>query len=256
MKTALALAAAAVGAIAVLLASRIGGSPSQELAPLPAPPEPAFAVPPPTALEEPSPAARWTVVLRSVAARAAPLATADVRGPLAMQTPEGTANVVLVLGRHVDAHDELWIKVAIPGLPAAASGWVPRSSLGAYHAVRTRLVVDLERQTATLLRDGRSVFRAPVGVGTPAFPTPRGEFFVRSRLTDFASAFYGPLAFATSARSPNATDWPGGGVVGIHGTDRPGLLPGRVSHGCIRLRNDDILRLGHLMSVGTPITIR
>ena len=52
------------------------------------------------------------------------------------------------------------------------------------------------------------------------------------------------------------TDWPAGGFVGIHGTDRPELIPGRVSHGCIRLRNADILRLGRLMPVGTPITVR
>jgi lipoprotein-anchoring transpeptidase ErfK/SrfK len=44
--------------------------------------------------------------------------------------------------------------------------------------------------------------------------------------------------------------------VGVHGTDRPDLIPGRVSHGCIRLRNRDILELGRLMPVGTPITIR
>jgi len=52
------------------------------------------------------------------------------------------------------------------------------------------------------------------------------------------------------------TDWPGGGFIGIHGTDAPQLLPGRVSHGCIRLRNEDILRLRKLMPVGTPVTIR
>jgi lipoprotein-anchoring transpeptidase ErfK/SrfK len=52
------------------------------------------------------------------------------------------------------------------------------------------------------------------------------------------------------------TDWPDGGFVGIHGTDAPELIPGRVSHGCIRLRNHDILRLAKLMPVGTPLTIK
>ena len=69
-------------------------------------------------------------------------------------------------------------------------------------------------------------------------------------------AIYGPLAFGTSAHSSVLTDWPGGGVIGIHGTNQPGLLPGRVSHGCIRLRNRDILRLGRRLKLGTPITIR
>ena len=47
-----------------------------------------------------------------------------------------------------------------------------------------------------------------------------------------------------------------GGFVGIHGTDRPDLLPGRVSHGCIRMRNEDILRLAELPPIGTPLSIR
>jgi lipoprotein-anchoring transpeptidase ErfK/SrfK len=59
-----------------------------------------------------------------------------------------------------------------------------------------------------------------------------------------------------SARSATLTDWPGGGFVGIHGTNQPEILPGRVSHGCIRLRNPDILRLASLMRVGTPVTVR
>ena len=63
------------------------------------------------------------------------------------------------------------------------------------------------------------------------------------------------MAFGTSARSSVLTEWPDGGFVGIHGTDAPQLIPGRVSHGCIRLRNPDILRLARLMPVGTPVTI-
>jgi lipoprotein-anchoring transpeptidase ErfK/SrfK len=141
-------------------------------------------------------------------------------------------------------------------LPNGTSGWVPRAALGANGTVRTRLVVDLARRRATLLRDGRPTFSFPVGVGTPDAPTPRGEFVIRNRLTRYQSAFYGPVAFGTSARSATLTDWPGGGYVGIHGTDRPDLRPGAVSHGCIRLRNADILRLARELPVGTPLTIR
>ena len=62
------------------------------------------------------------------------------------------------------------------------------------------------------------------------------------------------VAFGTSAYS-KLSDWPGGGVVGIHGTNEPGLIPGRPSHGCIRVRNRDIVRLGRLMPIGTPVRI-
>ena len=63
------------------------------------------------------------------------------------------------------------------------------------------------------------------------------------KLTGFNDPMYGPIAFGTSGRAPNLTGWPGGGYIGIHGTNRPELLPGAVSHGCIRLKNGDIVRL-------------
>ena len=94
-----------------------------------------------------------------------------------------------------------------------------------------------------------------VAIGTAAAPTPAGTFVVRNVLRRYSGRFYGPIAFGTSARSATLTDWPGGGFIGIHGTDRPDLVPGRVSHGCIRMRNRDILRLAHLMPAGTLLTI-
>lgn len=52
------------------------------------------------------------------------------------------------------------------------------------------------------------------------------------------------------------SEWPGGGVIGVHGTNQPELLPGRPSHCCIRVRNADIERLARLMPIGTPVLIR
>ena len=108
-------------------------------------------------------------------------------------------------------------------------------------------MVDRTRLTATLWRGRRPLFRTHVGVGTPSTPTPAGHFYVRNQLRRYRSPFYGPIAFGTTARSPGISDWPAGGFVGIHGTNRPDLIPGRVSHGCIRMANADILRLARLM---------
>ena len=88
-------------------------------------------------------------------------------------------------------------------------------------------------------------------------PNPRGRFYIREVLRDFPKGtIYGPLAFVTSAYSRQLTDWPGGGVIGIHGTNQPKLIPGRPSHGCVRVRNPDIRRLAKLMPLGTPVVIR
>jgi lipoprotein-anchoring transpeptidase ErfK/SrfK len=174
---------------------------------------------------------------------------------VATRTSDRTDNLVLLLDR-VSIAGSLWVRVRLPVLPNRTTGWVRRSTLGGYHEVTAHVVVDRRHRRLTLLRRGHAIFHARVGVGKVATPTPAGEFYVRSRLTRFTDPTYGPLAFGLSARSAVLTDWPGGGFVGIHGTDQPGRLPGRVSHGCIRLRNRDVLRLGRLMPVGTPVTIR
>jgi lipoprotein-anchoring transpeptidase ErfK/SrfK len=127
--------------------------------------------------------------------------------------------------------------------------------LGDVYSVHTHLYVERAPLRATLKRDRVTVFSTIVGVGKSYWPTPRGEFYIRDKLTDFANPVYGPVAFGTSARSAVLTDWPGGGFVGVHGTNEPGILPGRVSHGCVRMRNPDILRLAKLLPVGTPLTI-
>jgi lipoprotein-anchoring transpeptidase ErfK/SrfK len=197
----------------------------------------------------------WAPVVHNTVARKAPGFDQPQVASLFPRTPEGTANIVLVLTRsHVS--DRIWVKVRLAVLPNNMIGWIPRSSLGGYREVSTRLVIDTKKFTATLYRSNRRVFQALVGVGKPQWPTPKGHFYIRNLLTGFQDPFYGPLAFGTSARSSTLTDWPAGGFVGIHGTSRPDLIPGRISHGCIRMRNADIIRLARLMPVGTPVNIK
>ena len=223
---------------------------------LPDPVAPAFRIPDATPLRTSPDLVRWSEVVRIAEARSLPSRDATVVARLETRTPEGTANVVLVLRSAIDDSGRVWVKARLPVLPNGTTGWIRREALGGYHVVDTRLIVDLSRLTATLVRQGRPIFRAPVGVGEPQWPTPTGRFYIRNRLTTLDGTFYGPLAFGTSARSAVLTDWPAGGFIGIHGTSEPWLLPGRVSHGCIRMRNQDILRLGRLMPVGTEVTIR
>jgi hypothetical protein len=42
---------------------------------------------------------------------------------------------------------------------------------------------------------------------------------------------------------------------GIHGTDHPESIGQSVSHGCVRMRNEDIERLYPMVAVGTPVYI-
>jgi hypothetical protein len=209
----------------------------------------------PFPLNGPRGMSRWAHVLTKIPARARPSASARIITRLNPLTPEETQNLVQTLNGQINEKGEYWVRVRLPILPNGSTGWVPRGALGAYNKIWTHLVIDRRLFSATLYRRGAAVFRTRVGVGKPYWPTPAGEFYVREKITGFSDLIYGPLAFGTNARSAVLTDWPGGGFIGIHGTNQPEILPGRVSHGCVRMPNPAVLRLARLMPLGTPVTI-
>jgi hypothetical protein len=209
-----------------------------------------------TSFWHPGRSTAWAFVNTPVTARSRPSAGAHAVGRLTTRTQDRTDELVLVLGARRAGGQE-WLNVSLPVRPAGATGWVPAWALGELHVTATWVVVDRRRLRLKVIRAGRTIMRARVGIGQPRWPTPGGRFYVRDRLVPAdRNGMYGPLAFGLSARSDVLTDWPGGGYIGIHGTDHPGLLPGRVSHGCVRMRNADVRRLGAIIEPGVPVTIR
>jgi len=200
--------------------------------------------------------AHWSPVLRRAVVRALPRASSRAVTTLDTWTTDGTQNIVLVLKGTAFTKRQIWYRVRLPILPNNSIGWVQARYLGDLYEVHTHLYVYRNSTTAVLKRDGKTIFKTIVGVGKSFWPTPRGEFYIRDKMTSFNNPVYGPIAFGTSARSAVLTDWPGGGFVGVHGTNEPGILPGHVSHGCIRMPNPSILKLARLMPVGTPLTVR
>ena len=209
----------------------------------------------PFSLSGPNGLSRWAYIDRTVPARVRPSRGAKVITRIHPLTPEFTRNLALAVAGQIDEKGEYWVRVRLPVLPNGTMGWVPRNALGTFHKIWTRLVIDRTLFTATLYRRGVAIFKTRVGVGKSYWPTPAGEFYVRNRLTGFTDPIYGKIAFGTNARSAVLTDWPGGGFIGIHGTNQPQILPGRVSHGCVRMTNPAIKRLDRLMPLGTPVTI-
>jgi L,D-transpeptidase-like protein len=199
---------------------------------------------------------KWAYVERSTSARRSPSTRSHSVKRLTTYTSDGTPELVLTLRERRLSNGSTWVLVRLPMRPNGRTGWVRRTDLGGYHAVRTALKIRRKSFRATLYRGGRKVWSAPVGIGKSKWPTPRGRFYVRERLVPHEkNGIYGIFAFGTSAYSAVLTDWPGGGVIGIHGTNQPRLIPGRISHGCVRVRNSKIRRLKRLMPLGTPIRI-
>ena len=119
----------------------------------------------------------------------------------------------------------------------------------------SRIVVILHSRTIAIYRFGRRRWHGVVAIGAPGRETPLGRYFVAARFVPYHDPFLGVFAVETSAYS-KLTEWPGGGVVGIHGTDEPELLGKAVSHGCVRVSNLTARHLRTLAPLGTPIWIK
>lgn len=200
--------------------------------------------------------ARWAHPEHRAPVRQLPSQTSRRVARIHYLTEDGFPEVYPVLRRFTDRDGLTWLSIRIPMRPNARTGWVRDAALGPLYRVRTRLVVDRGRLRATLYRSGRRIWQSPIGVGKASTPSPAGDFWIREKFrVANAEGLYGPQAFGTSGYS-RLSDWPGGGVIGIHGTNEPNLIPGRPSHGCIRVPNHAISRLYRLMPIGTPTQIR
>jgi lipoprotein-anchoring transpeptidase ErfK/SrfK len=193
-------------------------------------------------------------LLRGVAVRAGPGASARVVRRLPRFRRDHQFQIVLALASRRDRGGDLWFRLSLPGHPNGARGWVPADAVDVRPVVN-RIVVRLgeRRLDVRRVRDGKVLLRTTVAVGALGSATPRGrDFYVQSAFVP-TDPFFGTFALETSAYA-RVTDWPTD-VVGIHGTSQPQLLGQAVSHGCIRVSNAVAALLGRLAPLGTPIDI-
>jgi lipoprotein-anchoring transpeptidase ErfK/SrfK len=191
-----------------------------------------------------------TAVTRSVPIYRSPSAGRPF-ARLSNPTAVGAPLVFLVQSRR-----QGWEHVFLPIRPDGATGWIRDRNVSlAWNPYS--LVASLRRHTLVLRNDGQVAARFPAAVGRSVLPTPTGRYFIVELLKQpNPNGAYGPYAFGTSAFSKVLYHFGGGpGQIGIHGTDEHGSIGHSVSHGCIRLRNRDIVRLAHLLPLGTPVTI-
>jgi lipoprotein-anchoring transpeptidase ErfK/SrfK len=164
----------------------------------------------------------------------------------------GTITVLEVVEGPLDG----WARVKLPVRPNGTEGWVQAEDLMLY-VVDSQVVIDLSDRTLTYFEKGEPVLTTPVAIGSKRNPTPVGEFFITDSVTlANPDSAWGPHAFGLSARSETITEYNGGdGIIGIHGTNRPGSIGNAASLGCVRVPNEMITKLHGMVPIGTPVTI-
>ncbi len=136
--------------------------------------------------------------------------------------------------------------------------------------LRDGLVINLGDLSLYRFRDGALVESLPVGVGRAAWQTPAGHYTISSRRRD--PVWHVPPSIQkemqekgepVNKKVPPGPDNPLGRYwlqlsapgYGIHGTNAPWSVGKYTTHGCIRLRPEDIERLFHEIPNGTPVDI-
>ncbi len=190
----------------------------------------------------------------SVAVRSQPSRSAPVLKTMTQFRPDFRPRTVLALAQRSDPKTgkPTWYRITIPGRPNGRTGWIPAGSV-TLKPVDRWLVIYRDARKFDFYVNGKVARSGKIAVGKKGTETPTGLFYVQAKF-DPSWAVLGAYAFETSGYS-KLSDWPGGGVVGVHGTNTPELIGQAVSHGCVRLFNKDIQYLRSVVSVGTPVKI-
>lgn len=141
----------------------------------------------------------------------------------------------------------------------------------------TTLVLDRRRRFLTVFENGRPLRRFPVAVGMPGWETPVGTFRVLEKTINpvWEHPQKGTLT-PSGPTNPLGSRWIGfhqdcqgrsgwdgeqildvkGCVVtGFHGTPNRWTVGRALSHGCVRLHDEDVRELFDLVTLGTPVTV-
>jgi lipoprotein-anchoring transpeptidase ErfK/SrfK len=157
----------------------------------------------------------------------------------------------------VEDYRDGWLEVLLPVRPNGTTGWIRLGDV-TVSSHDYEIVVELGAHRLTTTKGGEVIQEADIAVGTTDTPTPGGRFFLNALLRPpDPDTVYGTFAYALSGYSATLQRFAGGdGVIGIHGTNDPSVMGSDVSHGCIRMRNEDIEVLAAQLPLGTPVEIR
>src|SRR5262249_49272140 len=119
-----------------------------------------------------------------------------------------------------------------------------------------RIVVSIPDRKLAVIESGTVLRVFPVAVGAADSPSPIGTFQIVQRLSN--PTYYHPgTVIAPGKDNPLGPRWLGLNRkgFGIHGTNAPNSVGKAASHGCIRLRNRDVVELYPMLSVGDVVEI-
>ncbi|NJN62704.1 MAG: L,D-transpeptidase [Coleofasciculaceae cyanobacterium RL_1_1] len=127
--------------------------------------------------------------------------------------------------------------------------------------VETRIQLDLSDRRLSLYADNELIGSYTVAVGKPGWETPIGDYSIMHMAIDpiWENPWTGELIYPgptnPMGRAVIVFHTIGDDMIAFHGTPDEGLLGQAVSHGCVRMRNEDILAMYDIVRRGTPVSV-
>jgi lipoprotein-anchoring transpeptidase ErfK/SrfK len=137
--------------------------------------------------------------------------------------------------------------------PAAAS-----ADGSSVTSVRKRqIVISIADRQLAVMDNGQVLKIYPIAVGKRGTPSPDGDFVIINRAKD-PTYRHGDTEIAPGKDNPLGSRWMGLNLkgYGIHGTNAQSSVGKAASHGCFRMRKQDVEELYGLMQVGDTVTVR
>jgi lipoprotein-anchoring transpeptidase ErfK/SrfK len=120
-----------------------------------------------------------------------------------------------------------------------------------------QIVISIPDRRLALLEDGVLIKVYPVAVGASETPSPEGEFTIINHAVD-PSYWHEGKEFPPDKSNPLGTRWMGLSLkgYGIHGTNVQSSVGKAASHGCFRMRKNDVEEFYSRVRIGDMVIVR
>ena len=146
--------------------------------------------------------------------------------------------------------------VSAPQLPSLgpAADYLPQ--------VKYHLELRLGERRVYVYRQEEVVNSYPVAIGRAGWETPTGTFKVMQTVKDPVWQHpFTEVIVPAGGDNPLGARWigfwsDGTNSIGFHGTPHPELIGQAVSHGCVRMKNEDVVALFEQVEVGMTVVVK
>jgi len=124
-------------------------------------------------------------------------------------------------------------------------------------APKRQIIISIADRQLAVIDHGQVLKTYPIAVGAKGSPSPDGDFVIINHAKDPVYR-HGDKEIAPGKDNPLGTRWMGLSLkgYGIHGTNVQSSVGKAVSHGCFRMRKQDVEELYTLVQVGDTVMVR